>query len=452
MPKAVPSGAETPVTGPTKTPKPLNPPLEEENLKEEYSPSTRADFETFLQQRRARTFPDDAARLDKTHPSIIHQSITSSAWVPNTPILDYSGRTWLEWDRSLKTSIGMYGFLALHLDQQYSPPNQLAEPVASRNWWMNDRAVCSFMRSKMSAIELDFVKSTNLSASSMYAMLKNRHEQRGPTSQLTMISDALSIDFKRNVPLDQTVQQIRATNEAIWAMGAPSPEVFLSLLLVRALRKNYPVLYRDIDNSIAASMKQYPFTSDLIISHIACEQNDPKEPSLSSSQSSSAEAHIAQSSRPKPKCTNTNCGREGHTLPYCVKEGGGMAGKSVADARAKQRKDTKSARGSASVPANATASVAEAHFSALTSLSTSPISSVIDLSLHSSMHRKRRNCYQPRTYERQCCRYFHKTLGNYSLHTLPGITWPMLRARRSTDQFIPIFPIRSDFPTHSNFH
>ena len=204
MPKAVPSGTETPATGPSRTPKVK--PLEGEEVKEEYLPGTRADFETFLKQRKARTFLDDAARLDKTHPSVIHQSITSSAWIPNTPILDYSACTWLDWDRALKTSIGMYGFLALHLDQSYSPPNQLSEPVASRNWGMNDRAVCSFMRSKMSAIELDFVKSPHLSTSGMYAILKVCHEQRGPTSQLTMISDALSIDFKRNVPLDQTVQ------------------------------------------------------------------------------------------------------------------------------------------------------------------------------------------------------------------------------------------------------
>ena len=231
----------------------------------------------------------------------------------------------------------------------------------------------------MSAIELDFIKSMHLSASGMYAMLKNRHEQRGPTSQLTMISNALSIDFKHDVPLDQTVQQIRATNEAIWAMGAPSPEVFLSLLLVRALWKNYPVLYRDIDNSIAASTKQFPFTSDSIISRIAREQADPKEPSLSSSQSSTTEAHVAQSSsQPKPKCLNTNCGREGHTLPYCIREGGGMAGKTVAEAQAKQCEDAKIAKGSSSASAGNSAAVAEAHFSALTSLSTSPISSIID--------------------------------------------------------------------------
>ena len=367
----------------SKTPKVLKPGAGDGG--EEFSPGTRADFEVFLRERKARSVMDDATRLDKTHPSVIHQSISSSAWVPNTPTLDYSARTWLEWDRSLRTSIGMYGFLALHLDKMYSPPNHLSEPVASRNWWMNDRAVCSFMRSKMSAIELDFVKSPSITASGMYDLLKTRHEQRGPTSQLTMISDALSIDFKRNVPLDQTVQQIRSTNEAIWAMGAPSPDLFLSLLLVRALRKNYPVLYRDIDNSIAAATKQFPFTSNSIINRIAREQADPKEPTSSTSQSSSAEAHVAQtSSRPRPKCPNPKCGREGHTLPYCIREGGGMAGKTVAEARAKQRDDAKVAKESKE-SANAAPTNAEAHFSALTSLSTSPISSIIDARILPSM-------------------------------------------------------------------
>ena len=255
----------------------------------------------------------------------------------------------------------MYGFLALHLDQQYLPLNQLSEPAASCNWWMNDRAVCLFMQSKMLAIELDFVKSANLSTSSMYDMLKTCHKQCGPMSQLTLISDALSINFKQNVPLDQTVQQIRATNEAIWAMGALSLEVFLSLLLVRALRKNYLILYRDIDNLIAAATKQFPFGSDSIINCITCEQADPKEPSLSSSQSSSTEAHIAQApSRPKLKCPNTNFGQEGHTLPYCIKEGGGMAGKTVAEACAKQHENAKIAKESTTVSANTTAAAAVA--------------------------------------------------------------------------------------------
>ena len=192
---------------------------------------------------------------------------------------------------------------------------------------MNDKAVCSFMRSKMSAIEQDFVKDASLTASNMYYTLKTHHEQRGPTTQLTMIADALSIDFQRSVPLDQTVQRIRAANDAIWAMGAPSAEIFLPLLLVHALKQNYPVLYWDIDNSLASAMKQSPFPSSAIINRIAREQIDPKELDTSAP---ATEVHVAQaSSKSRPCCPNPNCGCEGHTLPYCVKEGGGMAGKKL---------------------------------------------------------------------------------------------------------------------------
>ena len=154
---------------------------------------------------------------------------------------------------------------------------------------MSDKAVCSFMQSKMSSIEQEFVKDPVLTASNMYITLKTCHEQRGPTSQLTMIADALAIEFSCNVLLDQTVQKIHAANNAIWAMGAPSPELFLSLLLVCALKKNYPVLYRDIDNSLAGAMKQSPFSSTSIINRIAREQTDLKEPDSSVL---STEAHV----------------------------------------------------------------------------------------------------------------------------------------------------------------
>ena len=355
-----------------KTPIALRP-LQKE---EEMSPGTRADFATFLTERRSKV--DDAARLDKTHPSVVHQSISPSAWIPDTPLLDYSARTWIDWDRSLRTSIGMYGFLSLHLEPSYLPPAPSTEPVAFQNWKMNDKVVCLFMHSKMSAIEQDFVKDPSLTASNMYYALKTCHEQRGPTTQLTMIADALAIDFQRSVPLNQTVQRIRAANDAIWAMGAPSAEVFLSLLLVRALKKHYPVLYRDIDNSLASATKHSPFPSSAIINCIAREQIDLKEPDTSTPVT---EAHIVQSSsKSRPRCPNPNCGWEGHTLPYCVKEGGGMAGKTVSEARAKHKEDQKAK----SAPSSS-AVVAEAHFANLTALSTSPISSIIDARIHSSM-------------------------------------------------------------------
>ena len=166
--------------------------------------------------------------LDKTHPSVIHQSITSSAWVPNTPILDYSACTWLEWDQSLKTSIGMYST---------SQSTVLtSKPVIWASCFM--QLVDEWQGSMFVHVVQDVGYRTGfcqVRKSLHFWHLKTWHEQHGPMSQLTMISDVLSIDFKRNVPLDQTIQQICATNKAIWAMGVPSPEVFLSLLLVQSL-------------------------------------------------------------------------------------------------------------------------------------------------------------------------------------------------------------------------
>ena len=95
---------------------------------EEMSPGTRADFATFLSECRSKV--DDAACLDKTHPSVVHQSSSPSAWIPDTPVLDYSARTWIDWDRSLRTSIGMYGFLSLHLEPSYLPTFPLHLPLS----------------------------------------------------------------------------------------------------------------------------------------------------------------------------------------------------------------------------------------------------------------------------------------------------------------------------------
>ena len=62
-----------------------------------------------------------------------------------------------------------------------------------------------------------------------------------------------------------------------------------------------------------------------------------------------------------------------------------MAGKTVAEACAKQREDMKNVKNPAATFTNPPTAVAEAHLVALTSLSTSPISSIIDARILPSM-------------------------------------------------------------------
>ena len=341
MPKLAPSGTETPAMGATKTPK-ANPPPGDETLKKEYSPATQADFKTFLQQQKACALFNNhltGQNSSLCHPPIHHLFCLGTEYAH---------------PRLLCTHLAGMGSIAEDINRHvrvFSSTSQstvlASKPVIWASCFM--QLVDEWQGSMFVHVVQDVGYRTGfcqVRESLHFWHLKTWHEQHGPTSQLTMISDVLSIDFKRNVPLDQTIQQIHATNKAIWAMGVPSPEVFLSLLLVQSLQKNYPVLYRDIDNSIMAAMKQFPFTSDSIISCITREQADPKEPSLFSANPSSrsAEAHIAQSSRPRPKCLNTNCGKEGHTLPYCIKEGRGIAGKTVGDDTLVMRLDLQSSK------------------------------------------------------------------------------------------------------------
>jgi hypothetical protein len=138
----------------------------------------------------------------------------------------------------------------------------------------------------------------------------------------------------------KTVESIEQINNRIWAMGAPSPQDFLSILLVNALRPIKHV-YNDIENGLSYASDLCPYGLNEIYSRIECYQTNEQR-HLTAGTSSTA--HLAatshthsSSSNARSKCSN--CGKPGHTHPYCTQPGGGCEGQTVEEAKAKRLAD-----------------------------------------------------------------------------------------------------------------
>ena len=130
-------------------------------------------------------------------------------------------------------------------------------------------------------------------------------------------------------------------------MGPLETDTFLSLLLIRALSDQFPNPAVAVMSGLADASPLQPCTSTHIIQRIQYEAvsknlldtrpHDAVPTQTALVAQSTRPLSTAGSSRPPDKCSN--CKLTGHTLPYCNKPGGGMAGKMLDECRAKQKAD-----------------------------------------------------------------------------------------------------------------
>ncbi|KAJ3821267.1 hypothetical protein EV361DRAFT_793819, partial [Lentinula raphanica] len=113
-------------------------------------------------------------------------------------------------------------------------PSAETEPRARPNWLINDKAVRSFLILKSTRAERPFIESAK-TAKEAWDALKARHEQAGPVKQALLIQEALGIRYSRTEPFSATSSKLNDLNTRIWAMGTPSEELFLCILMMNAM-------------------------------------------------------------------------------------------------------------------------------------------------------------------------------------------------------------------------
>jgi len=131
-------------------------------------------------------------------------------------------------------------------------------------------------------------------------------------------------------------------NQRIWDMGAPTSEGFLCILMLLALSSDDSLTgVRDaIVSGLSSSSADRAYTSADIIARLDYEQ---QAHSMSTAKTVlvPAEAHIAHgsSSSDVKQTICSNCKKPCHTSEFCIQPGGGMAGKTIAEAQ--QARDAK---------------------------------------------------------------------------------------------------------------
>lgn len=304
---------------------------------------------------RARTASVNTARLplttDISNPSTPIRVLRDGSW-GNEAKLDRSAGNWPSWSRHVKLILRMSTGLDRHLTGNAPEPDADIEPRAHDNWTINDGAVCAFIASRCAPSEQSFIDNCT-SALSMWTTLQTRHQLQGPLNQITLIQQAMNIKYSINTPFADTTAAIRSINSRIWDMGAPTAQEFCVLLMLLALSSPNLRSVRDsVVNGLASASTNAPYTADNIVARLDLEQQVLA--SENSQTTTPGDAFAARSDTSRLPLVCINCNKPGHHFDFCVRRGGGMAGKSVEEAQtaARERWENNKTKKDDMTPAN----------------------------------------------------------------------------------------------------
>ena len=185
-------------------------------------------------------------------------------------------------------------------------------------------------------------------AQSYWEKLKKRHSSDGPVAQVYLLKNTMNI-----VITSPSESITKALNTAanlvnqVYAMSSTdglAKETFLSIIALNILGKEHKPIQFQLQDHMQQATDQTPFTFTHI--HVFLEDkqqlmdaNKHPIPGATSIPSS-----IALSAQKTSASTCSNCKKTGHTDPYCISPGVGMAGKTINDSRRKWRLDREMAR------------------------------------------------------------------------------------------------------------
>jgi gag-polypeptide of LTR copia-type len=282
-----------------------------------------------------------------TLPSITIAPAIQASLVLQIELLDKSKNNWTKWKRVVVQCLGMVG-LDDYLTGAIACPDATIEPRAAANWRTNDKVVRSFLGLKASEEEQEYIESHGTTAD-VWSSLKSRHEQEGLITQILLIQEALNVRYLKSERLSAVSTKLSDLNSRIFAIGIPTKDVFLSILMLNSLSGELSNVRDYVTTSLSSSNT---FTSNDIRKQLDTEQQiiDSDMANLSRTVAEVLISHPRRSVPSKSTKSCQNCkkaGRRyiGHSDDTCYHKGGAMEGqRDRVEANRKRHKGSRNAR------------------------------------------------------------------------------------------------------------
>jgi hypothetical protein len=171
-----------------------------------------------------------------------------------------------------------------------------------------------------------------------FKALEKYHLNESPVKQVNLIQNALAQRVARDKDQLINCSKMREDIRRAFRMpGGITEETFIKITLLIVLGSGHEHMHPMIQRDMQAATKDTPFLSNQIMSYL----DQDLQLLLGDEQRSGTTDAFALAAQATQRrggtCSSiecSNCKRTGHTADWCVRAGGGMAGKSIAEAQA----------------------------------------------------------------------------------------------------------------------
>ncbi|KAG1877576.1 hypothetical protein DFJ58DRAFT_619083, partial [Suillus subalutaceus] len=145
------------------------------------------------------------------------------------------------------------------------------EPVAARNWDLNNAGIVAALRNRVSHDDKRTLDGITL-AHVAWNALRSRHQKLGPIAQILKIQELLNVRYSKATSLLETSHCLTEGVRSIFDMGIPTQQVFLSIIMLNALSGDLSHVRDQVASSLAGSTLLHPFTPNDIRTRLDMEQ------------------------------------------------------------------------------------------------------------------------------------------------------------------------------------
>ncbi|KNZ78861.1 hypothetical protein J132_09544 [Termitomyces sp. J132] len=258
-----------------------------------------------------------------------------------------------QWTEKLEDTMILNGIYAYIFSPILPCPSRDTEPRAYANWSMNDCLAITFMKSALDDVKhRDLV--TNKGAHYCFQGLKTCMQRERPIKQIPLLQEALSTYCSQSEPLPATAIQVADIVKRAFDIGTIDVDLFTCITLLNSL--NNPS-FEALQNSVSTLSKStamspcMPTDIWLLMENVQNMINSKANTAQATAFNMKGGTRSHDTDLPGHNhgpgavyCENCHsCGQpcQGHSKPFCVQKGGGMAGKSIADAQATQKASKK---------------------------------------------------------------------------------------------------------------
>lgn len=270
---------------------------------------------------------------DSTYPRVRLAKLNAH-W-PSTEVkFDRTTGEFTKWSIRLEIFLqqsGLDRYIFGKAERLVTEPDRVTEPVAHANWLSNNDLIIGVIRAAISDAEQEDLN-TDGSAKECYDALKARAHREGPVKQVALIREALLTYVPVSEPLDATARKICDLVDRAFAIGTIDKDLLKCIALLNSINdKSFESVQTQVSRGLADASATKPYASADIrklfqtIDSLATLSKSPVDTALA--------AKHAHNHGPGQLCCTVCFGAgqpcRGHTKEWCIRPGGGMAGKTI---------------------------------------------------------------------------------------------------------------------------